>query len=66
MVRPGRQGSGGMLIQPGWVQIGRGERSRWEITGLESTRPPVSFGLDLLEFLLELLQGREAHHSKEV
>lgn len=58
-----------MLIELGWSQTGSGE-SRWEITTVESTGPTVSFGLGSLQvavqFLLELLQGWEAHHSKGV
>lgn len=55
-----------------WVVTDRTwrDRSRWEITTVESTGPTVSFGLGSLQvavqFLLELLQGWEAHHSKGV
>lgn len=46
LVRPGRLGSGGVLIQPGWVTNRTWRNSsKVEIRGLGSTRPPVSFGL---------------------
>lgn len=67
LVRPGRLGSGGVLIQPGWVQTGLGETAaggRSEDWGPHELL--FHLGWDLLQFLLELFQGREAHHSKEV
>ena len=67
LVRPGRLGSGGVLIQPRWVQAGLGETAaggRSEDWGPHDLL--FHLGWDLLQFLLELFPGREAHHSKEV
>ena len=66
-LRPGRLGSGGVLIQPRWVQAGLGETAaggRSEDWGPHDLL--FHLGWDLLQFLLELFPGREAHHSKEV